>query len=147
MVNKKLKATVAFMVFLAFIGSCYLVYANFVFTFDQQFMVGAEEHITVWLDVGKTTELASGQTWSWGTVFIGLNQKSLWIENDGTVPVNLTLTVGGNLPVGWTETWDYVGSTVSVGATLQVTLTLTVPPGTPQATYTCTGSTITTVPA
>jgi len=140
--NTKMKlATLALATFLTF-ATGIVILGTFTFTYDEEATVGTEEHIRIWLNAGKTIELANGGKLQWTTVFTGINTKSYWIQNDGTVPVTLTLTVASNLPSGWTETWNYDGTALAVGETRTVTLTLTVPTGTPKGTYTWTGTRI-----
>jgi len=142
-VNAKMKkATFMFLALLTVIGATYGA-NTFTFIFNERATVGVREHIRVWLDASKTIELQSGGTFDWGTVVIGANTESLWIENDGTVSVILNLVVSASLPVGWTETWNYDGTPVTVGETRSVTITLTVPSGATAGTYSWSNSQIT----
>ena len=87
--------------------------------------------IGIYSDSGCTTPLTSLQ---WGTLQPGGSQTyDCWIKNEGNTPLTLSLQTSNWSPANAENyiglSWDYNGAPISVGATVHVTLTLSVNAG------------------
>jgi hypothetical protein len=141
--KKILLGIVAAVLFVGLVGAA-IVYN---FGFRQRFEVVSAAQIRIFLGEGQTQELQQGQTLTWDPITSTSPQhKTLYIENTGTVDATLQLNYNqGEMPQGWTLTWDYDGSPVAQSTTVTVTMTLTLPSDIGAGTYEC-GSGITATP-
>jgi len=98
-------------------------------------VVPAEVEVKVFADQECRVELANGTAVDWGAIHYGPNVKTLWVKNVGNCWGALTLHVS-SLPPRWSLTWDYNQTRIPPGGVHPITLTLTVPSGTPAGTYT-----------
>ena len=126
MVKKKILLGIITVALLVGVVGAVIVYN---FGFKQRFEVVSAANIRVFFDSQETQELQQGNYLDWGQITnTNPKQMTLYIKNVGTVDVTLTFNYDGQqLPQGWSETWDYTGGIVAQGATVSVTITLTLP--------------------
>jgi hypothetical protein len=84
--------------------------------------------VGVYSDSACTTKVTSI---NWGTLSPGESRtQTIYVKNEGSVPIVLSMSVGNWTPSNAnviTVTWNCQNSQLSAGASVQATLTLTVP--------------------
>jgi hypothetical protein len=106
--------------------------------FKQKGGIEAVTMIRVFFDAAQTQELKQGDTISWGKIGSGVWTLPLYVNNTGNVPVILRFSYRGDqLPVGWTEYWDYDGISLAHNELRKVTITLVLPTHVSAGVYEC----------
>jgi len=96
--------------------------------FKQHAIVPVTASVNIFFDEAQTQELTHDGTIEWGEVHSGNQTTLLYINNTG--PANAILQYNVNweqLPGGWNTSWNYTGSTLPVGETIVVEITLELP--------------------
>jgi len=94
-----------------------------VYVHQMSATVGVSTEVGRYLDSGCTTILPSSH--SWGNVLDG-DTVDFWIKNVGTVPVNVTITITGEVLCTVTPSPAFV-SNLGRFATAKITLTINTP--------------------
>jgi len=123
--NRKIVGSIV----LAALLSVALVYAlqnSVVYRVPSTGIVIASPNINLFYDSDCTIPHLNDTVDDWGNLSTGLNVKDWWIKNVGDCNITLSLIVG-DVPSGWTLTWDYSGSILQPAEVICVTMQLTVP--------------------
>ena len=86
---------------------------------------------------GDSRVYSSGTSipFTWGTVYIGENTKTVTITNHSNVNLKAHLTVASPMPQSWTLTFSLDNQVISAGRSATGTLTLNVPVNTLAGNY------------
>lgn len=110
-----------------------------VLTVREALALGAEPseqtvEVKAYSDSKLSNELANGTLIDWHECHIGSNNKALWFENVGTIPITLQF-IAETLPSNWSLTWDYQGETLQVDSAMKIVFTLNIGQETVDGTY------------
>jgi len=96
--------------------------------FKQHAIVTPTASVSIFFDEAQTQELMHDGTLEWGEVGPGTKTTLLYINNTGPADAILEYNVNWEqLPGGWNTYWNYTGSTLPVGETIVVEITLELP--------------------
>lgn len=118
-----------------------LILANIVVAATYYYSLYYPQKVTIG-PVLSASVYINGQYWvnntaiDWGTILpSGSSSKQLQVLNIGNVQAKVVLTVG-NIMAGWTLTWAKNGTIINPGGWANGTMTLTIPSGAINGTYT-----------
>lgn len=134
------KKTISFIItVLISLALCSLVFSAINLYYEMPMNATVEETVSLAFYVENVTWLNNTDV-GWGTVTPGSSyQKAFDVHNTGTATIQIIMSVSG-LPSGWDLIYSRNGVTVTGGNWLNGTITLSVSPTSPSASYYWTAS-------